>query len=668
MAQKPISEELENRAKITEQKSIQHKTEDTSDTSTLLCDKVDFQLLSDQAADGFFLLDLDGTIQDLNSGALDITGYKRKEMLSMNIGEIGLNIRPDEQGDLLLGTLNNRQPVKFISNIRCKDRSTVPVEVRLGSILAGKKKLLFIFIHDIREYKQAEEKIRESVKSFRTIMNNSPDAIFGCTEDGKLLIVNDSLSRSTGYTTDELLLMNFSEINSDILQKDSIRKQWEELSPGDRFLVNNSSHKRKNGSTFPVEVDLTKFRFDGSYIILGFARNITEQIKAEEENAKLGAQVQHAQRIESLGTLAGGIAHDFNNLLMGIQGNISLIMLETDASYPHFECFKSIGEYVQSGAELTKQLLGFAREGKYEVKATDLNELIKGHNRTFGRTQKEVIIRGKYEENIWAVEVDQRQIEQVLLNLYVNAWHAMPSGGNLYVQTENVTFDESNAMSMPYNMKPGRYVKISVTDTGVGMDEPTRQRIFEPFFTTKEMGRGTGLGLASVYGIINNHGGFIVVDSKKGEGTNFSIYLPPSKMKVAKETKSSKGEMLKGTETILLTDDEDMILEISAQMLAKLGYKVLTARSGEETITIYKKSMNNVDMVILDMIMPDVGGGETFNSLKEINPEIKVLLSSGYSVDGQAKGILDRGCNGFIQKPFNIKQLSRKVREVLEGK
>jgi CheY-like chemotaxis protein len=367
--------------------------------------------------------------------------------------------------------------------------------------------------------------------------------------------------------------------------------------------------------------------------------------------------------MEAMGTLAGGIAHDFNNLLMGIQGRTSLMLMDFDASHSHFEHLKGIENYVKSAVDLTKQLLGFARGGKYEIKPTDLNEFIKKQNRMFGRTRKDINIFGRYEKNLCAVEVDQGQFEQVLLNLYVNSWQAMPGGGNLYIQTENIVIDES--FNRPYHVEPGKYVKISVSDTGVGMDKPTQQRIFDPFFTTKEMERGTGLGLASAYGIIKNHGGFIDVYSEEGEGSTFNIYLPASKKEVVKEKKSQE-EVLKGAETTLLVDDEDMILEVGQGVIKKLGYKVLTAKSGKEAIEIYNKNHDKIDMVILDMIMPEMGGGETYDKLKEINTGIKVLLSSGYSVDGQATEILERGCNGFIQKPFFMTDLSKKIREILD--
>ncbi len=371
------------------------------------------------------------------------------------------------------------------------------------------------------------------------------------------------------------------------------------------------------------------------------------------------------EKLEAFGTLAGGIDHGFKDLLMGIQGDASLMLLDIDSGHPHYERLKNIEQSVQSGDELTRQLLGFVRGGKYEIKPTNINELIEKSSQMFGRTKKGIKIHRNYQKDIWTVEVDKGQIEQVLLKLYVNVWQAMPGGGELYLRTENVTLDEIDVKT--YNVEPGNYVKISITDTGMGMDEATRQRMFEPFYTTKNRGRGTGLGLAPVYGIIKNHGGIINVNSKKGEGTTFIIYLPASEKEVIEE-KEIPEEVLRGAETILLVDDEDMIIHVGQEILKALGYKVLLARSGKEAIELYKANKDKIDMVILDMIMPDMGGGDTYDRMKKINPDINTLLSSGYTINGQVDEILEVGCNGFIQKPFNMRQLSQKIREILDKK
>jgi len=395
------------------------------------------------------------------------------------------------------------------------------------------------------------------------------------------------------------------------------------------------------------------------------ARLYSELKERLEGEIQLQKKLSESDKFRALGLMASGVAHDFNNLLMGIQGNTSLMLLDIDSSHPHHERLKNIEQSVQTGAELTRQLLGFTRGGKYEIKPTDLMELMEKTSRMFAPTKKEIRIFTKYQKGIWSVKVDQAQIEQVLLNLYVNAWQAMPSGGDLYLQTQNVTLDKEFVRAI--DIKPGKYVKMSVIDNGVGMDETTRKRIFDPFFTTKEMGRGTGLGLASAYGIIKNHGGYINVSSEKGEGTTFNIYLPVTKEKIVEEKKPSE-KLLKGEEMVLLVDDEGMILEVGKEMLAKMGYEVLTAGSGKKALEIYRKKKDQIGIVILDMIMPEMGGGETYDKMKKINPGIKALLSSGYSINGQATEILKRGCNAFIQKPFSVTNLSLKLREILDKK
>jgi signal transduction histidine kinase len=392
-------------------------------------------------------------------------------------------------------------------------------------------------------------------------------------------------------------------------------------------------------------------------------QELAERERAEKEKAQLEAQFQHAQKMEALGTLASGIAHNFNNILMGIQGYASLMLMDIDSVHPHYKRLKGIEQQVQSGSNLTKQLLGYAREGRYEVKTININDVLKETSDTFAMTKKDISVHLALAEDLNLIKADQGQLRQTLLNLYVNAADAMPRGGDLFLKSLNVT--DLDMKGKPYTPKPGNYVLLTITDTGTGMDNKTMERIFDPFFTTKGMSKGTGLGLASVYGIVKAHGGYIDVDSQKGHGTTFSIYLPASDIEGTKE-KELLAEVLKGKEGILLVDDEDVIIDVGHEILQTLGYEVHVARSGREAIDAYEANQDKIDMVILDMVMPDMGGGEAYDTLKRINPDIKVLLSSGYSLNGQAAEILRRGCNGFIQKPFNVNQLSQKLREILE--
>jgi len=309
--------------------------------------------------------------------------------------------------------------------------------------------------------------------------------------------------------------------------------------------------------------------------------------------------------------------------------------------------------------------MGFARGGKYQVRLTDINRLLIEQNLLFSRANKAVVFKEEFDTELWNVEADQDQIEQVILNIYMNALQAMPEGGTLTVRTENLTIDKERFT--PYRVKAGDYVKISVIDTGIGMDEKTQRRVFDPFFTTRDMGRGTGLGLASVYGIIKNHEGFINVESQKNRGTQLEFFLPASR-KPAPPKQLAVEKLSRGQGTVLLVDDEEMIIDVGKRMLDKLGYETLTAMNGTEALEIYKTRGNDISLVILDMVMPKVSGGETFDRLKQINPTIKVILCSGYSIDGQATEILERGCSAFIQKPFNLKTLSQHIRAVLNNK
>jgi len=383
---------------------------------------------------------------------------------------------------------------------------------------------------------------------------------------------------------------------------------------------------------------------------------VKEALQAEKEKNRLEAQLVQSQKMDAIGTLAGGVAHDFNNLMMGMLGNVSLILFDMDETHPYYEKLRAIEKQILSGSKLTSQLLHYARKGKYEIKPINVNTLVEESLETFGRTRKEITLRPSLTDHLYAIEADQGQIEQALLNLFVNAADAMPDGGVLHIETNKVT--HMDMLDKPYQPKPGNYVSIEITDTGIGMDADTVQRVFEPFFTTKEMGRGTGLGLASVYGIIKGHGGYIDVVSEKGRGTSFTIYLPATDIEIRKQVKDRKP-------TILLVDDENAVAKIGVKMLERLGFTVISAFSGGEAIQLYRKHQGNIDIVILDMVMPETSGSETYDQLRQLNPDVKVLLSSGYSINGKAEELLNRGCNDFIQKPFTMDQLNKKIRKLL---
>jgi two-component system cell cycle sensor histidine kinase/response regulator CckA len=509
---------------------------------------------------------------------------------------------------------------------------------------------------DISDIKRAETCLRESEEKYRILVENANEAIF-ILQDGEFKFPN-----SKAYEMARALELDFERYPfTDYIHPDDRQMVMEryEQRIKDVPLPQFYSFKlqKKDGTTFWVELNAAKITWEGRPATLNFMRDITRQKRLED-------QFREAQKMESLGTLAGGIAHDFNNLLMGIQGNVSLLYLETETNASLQDKLGSIEKCVESGSSLTKQLLGFARGGKYVVKSTDINKILHSSSLLFGRTRREIKIHCNFQKDIWYIEVDQGQIEQALFNLYLNAWQAMEAGGDIFLKTDNVNLDPESAKLN--GVSEGRYVKISVTDTGIGMDPATRQRIFEPFFTTKAINRGTGLGLASVFGIVKNHNGFITVESALGEGSTFALYFPATD-KTPQDIQPRPEYLMKGSETILLIDDEHYILEVGRLMLKGLGYKILTANCGRAGIEIFTAHQSEIDMVVLDIIMPDIGGAEVFERIRRKAPHIKVLLSSGYNVDFQASDLLEKGCNGFIQKPFNLKQFSQIIREILDS-
>jgi PAS domain S-box-containing protein len=470
---------------------------------------------------------------------------------------------------------------------------------------------------------------------------------------GRLIDVNDEFCKVTEYTREDVIGQTAAPLFYPQEDRDRFIRELQE-SGEVRGL--EMEFRAKYGSIIITLMFSRLVRIADETLILTVFLDVTDRKRLE-------AQFLQAQKMEAIGTLAGGIAHDFNNLLMGIQGNISLMLMSMDPSYPDYGRLENIEKQIHSGARLTSRLLGYARKGKYEVKPIDLNQLVRETSDTFGRTKKEMTIHQELTEDLFAVEADPGQIEQVLFNLYVNAADAMPGGGKLILKTMNATHKDMKGKL--YEPKPGKYVLLTVTDTGTGMYQKIMGRIFDPFFTTKEIGGGTGLGLASAYGIIKAHGGYIDVASKRGRGTTFSIYLPASEKEV-KRVVRTRGRVAQGTANVLLVDDEEVVLEVGQELLEAMGYQVLTAKDGKEAITVYKKNRDKIDIVVLDMVMPRMGGGKAYDRMKEVNPDVKVLLSSGFSIDGEASEILERGCDGFIQKPFTMKQLSGKIGEILD--
>jgi PAS domain S-box-containing protein len=514
------------------------------------------------------------------------------------------------------------------------------------------------------ERKRHGKEIVASKKKYRNIIESIEDGYYETGLDGNLVLANRALCDMIGYSEEQLIGMKTTGYMSEQTMKNVAKGVSAALSGKQSKATLELVFHCKDGNILYAETVISAIlNEDGETTgCRGIARDITERKTAEKSRKALEEKLQQAQRLESLGTLAGGIAHDFNNLLMGIQGKTTLMLNELMPTHPHFLQLKTIEGYVESAAALTTRLLGFARGGKYEVRPADLNSLVEKSIQMFGRTKKEISIFTTLQSDLWPIEVDSNQIEQVLLNLLVNAGQAMKRGGTIAITTNRLVLPECDAGF--HDIAAGNYVELTLSDTGEGMDNHTIQKIFDPFFTTKDIGHGTGLGLAMVYGIIRNHSGAISVKSTLNKGTSFSILLPATDKNILTEAEILP-TVENGSETVLLVDDEPMIIEVGREMLSALGYKVLTAASGQDAINAYSENRDLIDLLILDMIMPHMNGGELFDRLKTINPAVRVLLCSGYSIDGQAREILDRGCEGFIQKPFNMSQLSFKIREIL---
>jgi len=533
------------------------------------------------------------------------------------------------------------------------------VEERTAELLEANRRLAL----EVMERKLAEESIKEQQVNLDAILSSIEEGILAVHNEKDILYTNDRFARMWRIP-DEVIASGDDDKLLDYVM--------DQLDDPDSFI----SKVRALYASTEVDEDVLELKDDRVFeryskplmvednIVgrLWLFRDITAFRLAEKERQAMEAQIQHIQNLESLGLLAGGIAHDFNNLLLSIQGKTSVMLQGLNKEHFFHEQLKGIEELIQSGSEVTSQLLGFAREGKLEVKAIDLNLVVKNTSKMFASTKKDIKIHRKYQKNVWAVEVDKNQIDQVLLNLFVNASQAMPKGGDIYIETENVTLDEVYVKS--HLVEPGKFVKISFTDTGTGIDEDALQKIFDPFFTTKDVDKGTGLGLASAYGIIKNHNGIINAYSEKGVGSTFNIYLPVTDNKITNDIKPPD-DIKKGTETILFIDDEQRIRDAGKEMLEILGYKVLLVASGKEAIKTYRKKSKMIDLVILDMILPEMDGSEIYDRLKNINPNVKVILSSGFTQNGQAAEILKKGCNDFIQKPFTLKQISQKISEIL---
>jgi PAS domain S-box-containing protein len=538
-------------------------------------------------------------------------------------------------------------------------KSKAPLQKSDIHLLEGIASQIAISINNAKSF----QKLQESEIRYRQTLESITEGFFEIDLERRIRFCNKALSQLLGCPAEELVGRPFdSHLTSESLKRlvelfDNI------LTSREPVLFSQFEVRGRNDEPIPVDLSASLIvdTCGDAKGYRGILRDAKERLRLEKQRAQLKNQLLRAQKMEAIGTLAGGITHNFNNWLAGILGNVTLIRMEANHAEKVIERAGRIERIIENAAKMTQQLLGYARAGSYEVKPLNLNSIIKESADTFAVTKKEVALSLDLHPSLKTVMADKSQMEQVFWNLYVNAVDAMPRGGKISIKTENTTAEELK--ERPFSVTAGDYVSVEFSDSGNGIDPEHIENIFEPFFTTKN-GKGSGLGLASAFGIIKGHNGYIDVSSQKNSGTTFKLFLPAVEATPA-AVEGQAAACGKGCGTILMVDDEAMILDTSQQLLTRLGYTVLKAQSGHEALEKYGSVLDSVDLAIIDMIMPEMSGRELYMRIKEIRPDIKTLLCSGYSMNEIAQEIMDKGCDGFLQKPFTLNQLSRIVREII---
>jgi len=543
------------------------------------------------------------------------------------------------------------------------DCQAYPIKDSSGRVLRAIETL-----NDVTERVMLVKKLKESEGKYRDLYDNAPDGYYSFSGNGLIVEVNQTFLNLLGYRRDEVVHKKYIE---DLLAEESVKK-CHSLFPDFKRIGRMENVEltlvRKDGSPFPVMMSATAvYDGNGSFVMSrSMMRDITDRKRADDEKRKLQEQLFQSQKLEALGTLAGGIAHDFNNLLASILGYASLTKADLSPGDPLFRNVDIIETASLRASELTQQLLAFAKGGKYDARPNDVNEIVREVEALLSRTMdKNISMKLDLENSLKPVICDAGQIQQALLNICINGRDAMTKGGALTIRTENIPLGIEDVQYL-IDVPPGEYVRVSVSDTGVGMDRQMQQHMFEPFFTTKET--GTGLGLSLVYGIIKKHSGFIQVRSEPGKGSTFQVNLVACTGEKTCVKTGENAEARRGSGTILVVDDEQLIAELVKDILRRFGYTVLVARGGEEAVELYRQGAGEISAVILDMVMPSMDGREVFRRLRALNPDAKVIVSSGYSHDRDADDLIQQGAVGFVQKPYRIADLVRAVGEAVGGK
>jgi len=620
----------------------------------------------DYAPTSITIHDPDGFYLYANKKALEIHGYSRDEFLALNLHQVNVPESEALIASRMREVTENGEAAFEVTHFR-KDGTTVPLEVYVRTTRWGDRSVILSIGSDITKRKLAENALRESEERYKSLVENASEAIF-VAQDGMLRYVNRAGIEMAGYSEEEAVSRPFIEF----------------IHPDDRAMVGEQYLKRlrgegvdsrvtfrfiaKDGTVKWFELGAALINFEGRPATLNAVTDITERKRAEEEKARLEGQLLQAQKMEAVGRLAGGVAHDFNNMLGVILGHTELALEQVDPPNPLHADLTEIRKAAERSTNLTRQLLAFGRRQAVAPRVLDLNETIAGMLKMLERLIGEDVHLGwQPQQDLWPVKMDPSQIDQILANLCVNARDAIADVGTIRIETRNSTLDEDFSAAHAGSM-PGDHVLLAVSDDGCGMDKQTLSHIFEPFFTTKGTGKGTGLGLATVYGIVKQNSGFIDVESEPGRGSTFKIYLPRHAGKADQGLKPvSTSPARRGHETILVVEDEPAILKLTTMLLESQGYTVVAASTPGEAIRLARERAEEIHLLIADVVMPEMNGRELARTMVGIFPRLKCLFMSGYTADVIAHhGVLEEGVS-FLQKPFSRKDLAARVLEALEG-
>jgi PAS domain S-box-containing protein len=618
--------------------------------------------------DCLILLDTKGTIQLANEACLDILGYSENQLKGKPLTT--LLPHGQLQNKHLREMINGKEFKNFYLTLRAKNGAQISASLSTSVLQDEEANIAGIvwIARDISERKIAEELLQESEAKYLTLVERAKDGVV-VVQDEACQFVNRAMSEITGYTTEELLGKTLFDLVAPE-DRDTIAKSYRLRMEGEKVpAFYEAKFQCRRGLIKNVELSAAVIRYNERPADMLVIRDITDRKRAEEEKNKIQEQLLQSQKMEAIGILAGGVAHDFNNLLTTIQGYTSLAMMNIPDSDPVSRDLNQVRQAAGRAANLTRQLLLFSRKQPMEPASVDLNDLVNNLLKMLYRLiGEDITITTALESHLWPVLADEGTIEQVIMNLAVNARDAMPNGGSLTIKTENVTLNKENSQVIS-EARPGQFVCILIADTGWGMDAKTVERIFEPFFTTKEAGKGTGLGLSVVYGIVKQHRGWINVYSSPGKGSVFKVYLPAFLTRAHREAKEEipLQEFQGKGERILVVEDEETVRKLTVRMLRKNNYKVDEASNGQEALNIFEQERGKYHLVLSDVVLPDQTGLELVDKLLLRQPELRVLLMSGYTDHKSQWPAIKKMGVRFLQKPYALPDLLRALREIIEA-